>query len=87
MEIKKKLKNGLQYLSTVFMAAIPSCPPIAYKYPSMATTHTPLRGLLKGATSALQLSVSGLYLPGVGVGVSECALHAKQAAGFRLVFR
>lgn len=52
-----------QYLSTVFMAVVLSCPPIAYRYPSIATRHTPLRGLLKGAASALQLSVSGSYLP------------------------
>lgn len=45
------------------MVVVLSCPPIAYRYPSIASRHTPQRGLLKGATSALQLSVSGLYLP------------------------
>ena len=45
---------------------MPSCPPIANRYPSIAARHTPLRGLLKGATSVLQLSVSGLYLWGRG---------------------
>lgn len=70
----------LRYLSTVCMAVIPSCPPIAYRYPSIATTHTPLRGLLKGAASVLQLSVSGLYLTwsksgGVGGWVEARELH------------
>lgn len=45
------------------MAATPSCPPITNRHPPVATRQAPLRGLLKGATSALQLSVSGLYLP------------------------
>lgn len=68
---------------------MPSCPPMAYRYLSIATRHTALWGLFKGATSVLQLSVSGLYLPGwkSKSGMSKCWRKIISAAGNNILRR
>lgn len=50
------------YLSTMLVQTVPSNPPRAYMSPSISTTHTPLRGLLRDATSLLHRFVFGSYL-------------------------
>ena len=52
------------YLSTALLAVMPSQPPMAYRYPSVSSRQTPVRGLLSGAISTLQTSVCGSYLRG-----------------------
>lgn len=68
---------------------MPSCPPMAYRYLSIATRHTALWVLFKGATSVLQLSVSGLYLPGwkSKSGMSKCWRKIISAAGNNILRR
>lgn len=53
---------SVKYLSTMLVQTVPSNPPRAYMSPSISTTHTPLRGLLRDATSLLHRFVFGSYL-------------------------